>query len=1661
MFFLLATIAAQTQAATKTVSMNSFSAIIGNVGGDANVSYEAAKGGASTAPAVNSNEIRVYQNGGLFTVTANNGVTITKVVLGSSMATTVSVSVDGEDLNSGNNYSIPANSSQTFKDISAKTNVQFTCKGTDKYSRLYVNYLSVTYEESATPAKTLSSIAVSGTPTKTTYTEGDTFDPAGLTVTGTYSDGNSATITDGITWNVTPETLTAGTTSVSVTATAGGKTSVAYTVNGLTVNPIPTKTISEFISNQGGKCYLIGTVSDIKNTTYGNYTLTDESGSIYIYGTLTTTGEAQKFNTLDVVAGDKIKVLANEYEYFNGTTHEAKNVIFVEEIEIEKAKHVVTIETSENGTLQVKNGEDVVASGSEVEEGTTLTVVCTPAADYRLKNWQAVDASTHTYTTTFKYTIGTSDVTFKANFELIPVHTINWSVNGSVVKTETLQDGAAVTAPETVESPINDKVFMNKWVTSPIEDAVNPAPTYVTPGPATADVTYYAVFATKSGSGSGTSSSETLTTDEIKGFGKLAYTDGKDYSGENLSYKIFALKEADTRPYLQQKKDQGVYVKITAPSNITKVEATITSTVNSSGGVEDITKHNPFGGTVALTTEDCTYTTSSPSAASTNEITNNVATLVPTGSRNTYFIKVSVGARIWNITTTYGAGGVSYSDFTTLPAPVVGTLKSIAISDYTTEFKQGDTFSFGGKVMASYEEEGVADRDVTGQATFSEPDMSVAGEQTVTVSYTEGEITKTATYDITVVEVPKYNVTIIAPENGTLTVKNGETVITSGTKLPEGTTLTLEFDANSGYKLRYWQDVNTATHTHTPGTSKYTKTYTMTAHSVVLKAFFDLIPAYTYTWYVNGEEYTTTPATEGAPADPATPSTLGSKVFMGWVSTPIKGVTDDEPEYVTDFSNATSNKAFYAVFATKEQGEGGDDVFVCIDNNKDFASNYSATDKSWQNGWLGNEYLIAYEVPTSNTAKIFNGNASVSGSSNACDETANITYQNGVKIIATPPTGAAIITMTPRTKTGNGTTLMLKVNDNNDEDNNDDLVINGDDSKNNLFVGTIVSMGNNIYPNTQITYNETGKYWSVVIGNCDLNYVTSASNFQCLKPKTGLTGSPISLYVKKQGTQTTYSAFTTGDAVVAGEGEFILVQSDADLVDGREYIIVAKHASGIYGLNVDNADSRTDTKYDDEGNEIPVTTGKTSPYHRRAEKGVTLSGGDLFASIDNRISVLTLAKTDGDNPTYKFNSAAGYLCLPADDSYLTVNTTLAQEETAPNYGIEVVNSIVVNRNSHISQIKFQKYGNYKTEKDNDAVRYIGYNNNEGYPRFSNYAPTSTEWKFSTDIYLYYREAPKTMTLAEIEANGIDDTQYTISDELEVVAVEGLEGRTEGNTAWVKDNAKSYAFRENTYGAQYFNNLSDYDQSNWIQLNLGDKIPDKGSILTGVKGTYNGYKDRKHELNNVTYTVVEGKTGSYSENLNTYTMASFWNDNIYDYAVAATGKKFFFMNPKIMEVCTVTDAIWAGDNTFVVPEKGSKDGDVVLNTGDFDGLLKVADWTHNGGEDASAALDNNAGKRITFTAVVYKQDASKQAPAKVAGKQVTAKDSYFVAIPLDITFVEGGNIVTAVDDVNAAKSVKSVRYYNVAGHAFDEAQPGVNIVVTEYTDGSHTAAKVLR
>lgn len=120
---------------------------------------------------------------------------------------------------------------------------------------------TATYDITVT-AKTVTSLTLTGTPSKTTYYEGEGFDPNGLTVTATYNDDTSENVANDVVW--TPDPLTTNTTSV--TGTFGGKTVI---VNGITVNSLILSSIA--VTNATTTYYINGSfVKPTVTATYNN-----------------------------------------------------------------------------------------------------------------------------------------------------------------------------------------------------------------------------------------------------------------------------------------------------------------------------------------------------------------------------------------------------------------------------------------------------------------------------------------------------------------------------------------------------------------------------------------------------------------------------------------------------------------------------------------------------------------------------------------------------------------------------------------------------------------------------------------------------------------------------------------------------------------------------------------------------------------------------------------------------------------------------------------------------------------------------------------------------------------------------------------------------------------------------------------------------------------------------------------------------------------------------------------------------------------------------------------------------------------------------------------------------------------------------------------------
>ncbi len=159
-----------------TVEMNTFAATGGNI--DSIVSFASSQGGGTTAPAVNGGEIRLYQNaagtgGGTITIKVSDGYKIQSVTIGSSMATSISYSIN-DATEKSSKEALGANSKFTYNADGELVSITFYCMGTDKNSRLYVNYLSVTYiqKSSCTHSNTTPISGKEATCTESGLTEG-------------------------------------------------------------------------------------------------------------------------------------------------------------------------------------------------------------------------------------------------------------------------------------------------------------------------------------------------------------------------------------------------------------------------------------------------------------------------------------------------------------------------------------------------------------------------------------------------------------------------------------------------------------------------------------------------------------------------------------------------------------------------------------------------------------------------------------------------------------------------------------------------------------------------------------------------------------------------------------------------------------------------------------------------------------------------------------------------------------------------------------------------------------------------------------------------------------------------------------------------------------------------------------------------------------------------------------------------------------------------------------------------------------------------------------------------------------------------------------------------------------------------------------------------
>ncbi len=598
-----------------------------------------------------------------------------------------------------------------------------------------------------------------------------------------------------------------------------------------------------------------------------------------------------------------------------------------------KTPFAITKGAIENGSVKIMSGEDEV---TEALPNTEITLVAEPAEGYLFNEWKVFktgDESTTVEVIDNKFTMPEYAVTVSATFRAKANYTITWMANGTQYgEPSIVKEGEALKLPATDPTAPTGYVFTG-WLANEITEPTDTKPTFLEDGTIpTASATYYAVFAIK------TTSEPTYTkcsTNDFDADAKYVLAAEESSSRTDLHYFssyegtttdeswgktsttaseaiIFTL--SGTASALVAQDASGNYLKALAIGNFRMSSSSTTLTYKDDGTIYNPTstnynlRYNHNGGSGGFRW----YSTTTGTSA--------------------YFYKYD--------------DGIKYSGYCTTVKYV--TSIEIETSPAKVEYTEDESFDPTGLVITvTYSDESNENIEYAGNEgkfTFT-PALETALQTTdteVTVEYGG----QTCKQNITVIPAPRYVVTIETPENGTLIVKNGETVVMDGDDFRSGTELTIEVSPNAGYKFKNWQAIDESTHTYT---AKFK--YTIVEHDVTIKANFVEKNVFTVTYNVFGKEiFTESVLEEESIKNAPTPTALKDWTFEGWTADEMYTTGNTGPGIYNVSTPITDNLSLYAVF---KKSEGGEDGSAILTNEEIYGSEMTG---SYSNGSITNDY---------------------------------------------------------------------------------------------------------------------------------------------------------------------------------------------------------------------------------------------------------------------------------------------------------------------------------------------------------------------------------------------------------------------------------------------------------------------------------------------------------------------------------------------------------------------------------------------------------------------------------------------------------------------------------------------------------------------------------
>ena len=492
---------------------------------------------------------------------------------------------------------------------------------------------------------------------------------------------------------------------------------------------------------------------------------------------------------------------------------------------------------------------------------------------------------------------------------------------------------------------------------------------------------------------------------------------------------------------------------------------------------------------------------------------------------------------------------------------------------------------------------------------------------------------------------------------------------------------------------------------------------------------------------------------------------------------------------------------------------------------------------------------------------------------------------------------------------------------------------------------------------------------------------------------------------------TYYAVFAT---LKQGAGEKWVKKAASEITEEGVYALITADNKAFTGDIIDNS-----------GATVVKGDGKTTT------DAFIFDSNNEATSAPKGTCELTFVKS-GEG--FKMLNADKTQCLYSyDNSKQNLAWIAAEKENSYWYFYD--NNWVYKQNTTYLRVYSSKFRTY-SGKSNESVYFAQKVSGAGYADFTTIV-----------------KAAEVTTLANLAVNGAEGTAYQVNDEM-VVTKKFQKG--DKNYIVVKDAAKAVRnFSTPAADDKFFNingnKQEEYAQNNWMLVSLPvelyNQVNEKNTV-TSITGTLTEKLNVAMEATN----VVAGEATEFVPN--TYCALNFMGkSSVKGNTPAYTNSSYYFAIPKANEYANVVWAVYnATDGAFYLPSHTGS-----INVQEFKAAFNV-DYSLN-------FVDNpelTSGAVYSFEALVKEVAVAttdaKSAPRKVAYDSTVTPSTKFVVYPLDL---DADRVATGVNDVNCAKEVKGVSYFNMMGVESVQPFDGVNIMVTTYTDGTQSATKVLR